>query len=75
MSHAVARGAEWACAAGYARYVSKMITGFVRRGGGLGRQNRSGTVDVAGPVIPDRLAGWLRGIAGSGSGVTGLILT
>jgi hypothetical protein len=27
LSHAVARGAEWAWAAGYARYVPKMITG------------------------------------------------
>src|SRR5260221_4296540 len=27
VSHPVARGAEWACAAGYAKYVPKMITG------------------------------------------------
>jgi hypothetical protein len=42
VSDAVARGAGWACAAGYAKYVPKMIMGFVRRGGALAWADRIG---------------------------------
>ena len=65
MSHPVARGADWACAAGDAKYVPKIIMSSCAGGGGLAWTGRigAGWWTLPGPVIPNCLPGWLRGCA------------
>ncbi len=51
LRHAIARGAEWACAAGYAKYMPKMIMGSrAAEVAWLDGSNRSEVAAAAGPV-------------------------